>query len=143
MKWKPMRHRDGGHPFLWWPELLACLFSMACIVALVALLTIYNERQIFNWHGVTLNALVSVLSTASKASLLLAVEEAIGQWKWLLFWGRRRRILDFDKIDNASRGPLGSVSLFWGVRGRYEAAHDFSSMRYFLAFDSCSNFVVC
>lgn len=118
MTQEALRRHRGESSFLWWPELLSCTFSVACIVALVALLTVYNGKQIFNWHGVTLNALVSVLSTASKASLLLAIEEAIGQWKWLSFWDKRRCVLDFERIDKASRGPWGSFTLFRGVGGR-------------------------
>ncbi|KAL1850779.1 hypothetical protein Daus18300_012787 [Diaporthe australafricana] len=83
------------------------------LVALAALLAAYDDRAVFDWKGVTLNAVVSVLSTASRASLLYAISELISQWKWIVFTSTRRPLIDFERIDAASRGPLGSLGLMW------------------------------
>jgi hypothetical protein len=101
---------------LWLPELLACLGTIVSLVGIVALIAIYDNKPVFHWKGVTLNAAVSVLSTASKSLLMLAVEESISQWKWILFWRDRRLLIDFERVDEASRGPWGSFIALWRLK---------------------------
>ncbi|RJE21872.1 hypothetical protein PHISCL_05790 [Aspergillus sclerotialis] len=84
---------------------------------MVTLLGVYDGHPIFNWHGVTLNALVSVLSVSMKAALSYATAECIGQWKWNLFSRGNRPLIDFERIDLASRGPLGSIRVICKTRG--------------------------
>ncbi|XXH01984.1 hypothetical protein Hte_008348 [Hypoxylon texense] len=103
-------------PSLWTAQVLALLGAGLCLVAMSILLVEFDRRPIFSWHGVTLNALISILSTASKGGLLLSVEEATSQWKWILFSRRPRPLMDFDRIDEASRGPLGSLTLIWRLK---------------------------
>jgi Protein of unknown function (DUF3176) len=102
--------------FHWKWEILATIGTIAFIVSMIAVLVAYNGKPIFNRHGVTLNAVVSVLSTASKATLLFVVAEAIGQWKWILFANQSRPLMDLERVDAASRGPLGSSRLLRPAR---------------------------
>lgn len=87
--------------------------SSLCLAAQVAILAAYDGKPVFDWHGATLNAIISVLSTTGKASLLFAADELISQWKWILFKDHARPLMDFERIDAASRGPLGSLQLMW------------------------------
>lgn len=96
----------------WKVEALGCLFYMACLIALIALLATYDAKPVFNWHNITLNALVSILSTGNKVAILMAIEEALSQWKWILFWHEPRFLTDFERLNSASRGP-------WIVRPFY------------------------
>lgn len=82
---------------------------------MIIVLAVYNGREIFSWHGVTLNAVISVLSTASKALLLFALSEAIGQWKWVTFSKGPQPLMDLERVDAASRGPLGSMKWIWAT----------------------------
>ncbi|KAE8153352.1 hypothetical protein BDV25DRAFT_136958 [Aspergillus avenaceus] len=59
--------------------------------------------------GLTLNATVSVLATGSKALLITAIAGCIGQMKWIWFSKGKRSLEDFQYLENASRGPLGSI----------------------------------
>lgn len=77
----------------------------------MVLLAVFDGRSIFDWKSVTLNAVISVLSVSMKASLTFAVAELIGQWKWILFSRSARPLMDFERIDMASRGPLGCISV--------------------------------
>ncbi|KAK2598292.1 hypothetical protein N8I77_011715 [Diaporthe amygdali] len=54
--------------------------------------------------------MVSALSTISKALLLEPVAASISQLKWLHL-RRPRSMYEFELFDQASRGPLGSMSL--------------------------------
>ncbi|KAI9733085.1 MAG: hypothetical protein M1834_003631 [Cirrosporium novae-zelandiae] len=101
----------------WLLETLALVGCFLSLVAMAILLQYFNNRPIFDWYGVTLNAIVSLLSTAYKACLVLAVVESISQWKWILFSRRQQRLIDLDIIDCSSRGPLGSMKLLWRTRG--------------------------
>ncbi|KAI1329025.1 hypothetical protein F5Y16DRAFT_418906 [Xylariaceae sp. FL0255] len=93
----------------WISEITALIASFLSLAALIVVLVVYDGQPIFSWHGVTLNAIVSVFATASKASLLLAIEDLISQWKWILFTSQSRPLIDFEHIDLASRGPYGSL----------------------------------
>ncbi|KAM3564642.1 hypothetical protein ARSEF4850_001775 [Beauveria asiatica] len=79
---------------------------------MIALLRTYDGHKIFSWNGVTLNAVVAVLSVAMKAALTSAVATCLGQWKWIIFSREECCVLDFEKIDQASRGSLGFFSVF-------------------------------
>lgn len=106
----------GGAPSsakVWLPETTAIAGSACCLAGLAVVLAAYDGRPIFDWHGVTLNAVVAVLSTAAKAALLYAVEALISQWKWIVFARGARPLMDFETIDGASRGPYGSLELLW------------------------------
>lgn len=103
-------------PLAWVAEIAGILASASLLIALIILLFIYDDKTVFDWKGVTLNAVVSVLSTASKAALLYSTSELISQWKWIVFTGTRRPLIDFQRIDAASRGPLGSLEIIWRSR---------------------------
>lgn len=49
---------------------------------------------------------------------MLSVAACIGQWKWVYFSSEIRRLSDIDVIEEASRGPLGSLQMIatipWG-----------------------------
>lgn len=99
--------------FAWLSETAGILASASLLVTLAAVLGAYDNQAVFEWKGITLNAVVSAISTASKASLLYAISELISQWKWIIFTSTRRPLMDFERVDAASRGPMGSLGLFW------------------------------
>lgn len=97
----------------WWMgELLAVLLSTIALFAIICVLYIYDgHHQPTLPHNVPLNFVVSTLATVSKSSLLFAVASALGQFKWLWMFSRRRRLQDLQVFDDASRGPLGASRL--------------------------------
>lgn len=105
----------------WWLwELICWTTSALSICALVGVLSYFNDRSlpsVWRW-GITLNAYIAILSAVFKASLAVPVEEALGQLKWEWFREKPRRLIDFERFDDASRGPWGAVSLIWHCRGR-------------------------
>lgn len=104
----------------WWPETIGLVFSISCVIAIAGLLLPYslNRRQVPEFlDGLTLNTLLSILAATSKSSLIFSVTATMGQGKWC--WFRiskvqsRRRLMDVQTLDDASRGPLGSVKLLF------------------------------
>lgn len=57
----------------WWLwELLSWTFAALCMIAIIILLGVYQNRQLPTWPwGLTLNAYISVLGAFAKAALLL------------------------------------------------------------------------
>lgn len=97
----------------WSFEIVSFTISIATLIAMVAILASYNGKAIFDGRIITLNAIISTLSTASKATLLTVIASCISQGNWILFADRPRRLYDFEMIADASRGPLGSLKVLW------------------------------
>lgn len=95
----------------WKLPILAMFISMLLTGAIGGLLAHYNKRPVFDWHGVTLNAIVSILATISKALLAFTLDECLGQAKWIWFSRQRQPLNDLNLIDEASRGPLGCCKI--------------------------------
>lgn len=100
----------------WLLEILSLLASLIFFSVLVVLLLLFDGKPVFQWHRVSLNALVAIVSTATKACLAFAVAEAMAQWKWIWFAQRSRPLVDFNRIDQASRGTVGSLQLIWHTK---------------------------
>ena len=91
----------------WTKEAWLMVLCYAALATMVALLKIYNERAIFDWNGVTLNTIIAILTVALKASLTSVLASCLGQWKWITFSKTKIPVIDFEKIDEASRGSWG------------------------------------
>lgn len=96
----------------WACEIAATVFSIGCMVAIAIIVGHYNNGPIPQFSsGVTLNAMISVLSTAARSALILVVSAAIGQLRWCWFTESGRRLQDLQTMDDASRGPLGAIGM--------------------------------
>ena len=104
----------------WWLwEILAVLLSLGTFSALVIVLIIYDGRAVSALpKRISINAIVSILGTISRTSLMFSITATLCQFKWLLFSGRTRRLKDLQLYDDASRGPLGSSALLIAEKGR-------------------------
>lgn len=103
----------------WLAEILALTFSASCLVAIIIVLKVYERKSIPQIpFGLTLNAIISILATGSKSSLLLAVAGAISQLKWCWFTSKSRDLGDIQEFDDASRGPWGSLTLLFSAHFR-------------------------
>jgi len=95
----------------WFYECAALAFSVGCLVALGVMLLLYDGKETPQLpYNITLNALISVLSTAAKSSLLFAVGGTLGQTKWAWFT-ESRELSDMQTFDDATRGPWGALIL--------------------------------
>ncbi|KAF2829257.1 hypothetical protein CC86DRAFT_437031 [Ophiobolus disseminans] len=100
----------------WWLlEITAGLLSIICLTAIVAILAHYDGKPLSKWHsGITPNAIISVLATVSKSSILLPVAECISQLIWLRFQTPHTLQL-IQEFDEASRGALGSFQILFST----------------------------
>ncbi|KAF2972258.1 hypothetical protein GQX73_g1260 [Xylaria multiplex] len=109
------RHKNYGEIWsdTWLWEILSIILSGVCFALTLVLLKIYDQRAPPQFiYGITLNALISILTTFSKSALLVVVAGAISQLKWRWFQNTNgKSVLDTQLFDDASRGPWGSIVL--------------------------------
>lgn len=114
----------------WMLEVVSCVLAVASLVAIVAVLYVYDGKPMPDWpYGITLNALVSVLSTVMKAALAFPITEALSQLKWSWF-NRGNKLSDLSALDAASRGAFGAFLVLFrflprwvDLHGRFTARH--------------------
>lgn len=62
----------------------SAIFAVLCILAIVTILARIDGKLLSSWTiAVAPNAVVSIICTAAKAAIILAVAESISQLKWL------------------------------------------------------------
>lgn len=105
--------------FVW--EILAAILSAATLIALVVVLAKFDGMPQPTWEHVSLNTVISWLSTVSKTCIIFAVSEALGQLKWVWFAQRTQPMVNLRTFDAASRGIYGSAELIWRLRFRHFA----------------------
>ncbi|KAI9658615.1 MAG: hypothetical protein M1821_002175 [Bathelium mastoideum] len=144
--------RPSGIRLKWWLfELLAWTFSLATLCAFVLLLHQYNGKMQSDWpsRAFTLNALVALIATLTRVSLIVPIAQAISQAKWDWFSNKDRHdvrggkpLADLETFDNASRGPYGGLGLLWRLKGRHLPAIGAVLMTLSLGFDTFSQQVL-
>ncbi|KAI0551335.1 hypothetical protein F4679DRAFT_572456 [Xylaria curta] len=91
---------------------MSIILSIISLGGILIFLNVYDQQPVPQYiAGVTLNAIISILTITSESSLLVAVAGAISQLKWRWYQRRSRSVLDLQLFDDASRGPLGSAML--------------------------------
>ncbi|KAI8653938.1 hypothetical protein NCS56_01349200 [Fusarium sp. Ph1] len=100
----------------WIFEIGAIALASAAVAAIVILLINFDGERVFDGPMITLNAVISTLSTTSRVCLLAMLASTISQWNWLLFSSKPRRLVDFEYFSAASRGPLGSLRVLLDLR---------------------------
>lgn len=119
---KPRKKRSRCAPVVLWQfELGSVLLSIATFIALILFLRVYQGRSLSEWTlPLSLNAIIAILSTVFKSSVVMPVGEGIGQLKWIWFARRSRSLAHLDHLDVASKGPWGSITLLLGLLTRDE-----------------------
>ncbi|RMJ17171.1 hypothetical protein CDV36_003159 [Fusarium kuroshium] len=112
VQWK----KEGLRLRQWVFEIASITLASAAVAAMVILLINFDGERVFDGPMVTLNAIISTLSTTSRVCLLAMLASSISQWNWLLFSTNPRRLVDFEYFSAASRGPLGSLKVLLDFR---------------------------
>jgi len=99
----------------WFPEVAAMAFSITCVGVIIGILRTYDQHALPSLpRGITLNAIIAILATGAKSALLAAVASAVGQGKWIWFLDKPRPLAHAQILDEASRGPFGSMAMLVG-----------------------------
>ncbi|KAH9896178.1 hypothetical protein F4778DRAFT_745371 [Xylariomycetidae sp. FL2044] len=131
----------------WLAEIASLLLGIVLIIALAAVLRAYDGKvaprfgAVFN-SSLTLNTIVAILSTGSKAALLYPVAECISQLKWIWFSKDYRKLSHMSTFDSASRGIVGGFELAWETRLKSIASVGSLLMLFSLAVDPMSQQLV-
>ncbi|KAL4915650.1 hypothetical protein BDW62DRAFT_219218 [Aspergillus aurantiobrunneus] len=95
--------------------------ALAILIAIIVILRVYNGKQQPSWKWISLNTLLSWLSTVGKGCIVFPLSTGLSQLKWVWFSQRKRPLSDLRVFDNASRGIYGSAELLWALRMRHFA----------------------
>ncbi|KAK8001903.1 hypothetical protein PG991_014125 [Apiospora marii] len=116
---QPPHRRASSHWAGWKWELLLLLLSILSFVATVITLYRLNNTSLDSWtFFLGLNTVVSILAAISRAALAFAVSSCVGQAKWNWYRRKQDSLYVFERFDQASRGPWGSLRLLATVRIR-------------------------
>ncbi|CAG8045847.1 unnamed protein product [Penicillium olsonii] len=130
---KPSLWKFISDLFIW--EILAMFISSGLLIAIIVILDKYNNQPQPTWKYVSLNSVVSWLSTLSKGCVLFTLSEGIGQLKWVWFTQKTQPLVDLGTFDGASRGIWGCAGLVWRLRAKHFAALGSLAVILGLAFD--------
>lgn len=116
----PVQRRRWLSRFAWLPEILCCLVSIGCVVALALVLRKYDGWRLADWPlSISLHTLVAFLASVTQATFVYPVIVGLSQLKWNWFAMSGRPLKDFDAFETATTGPFGSVRLVMTTKGRY------------------------
>lgn len=127
LDWSTLRQRKSAIVSLctdWWLiELLSWGLAVICILTAAGILAFHDNRPLPSHPpvGLSLNAYLSILSAVAKLALAVPLEEALGSQKYLWFSVKdlKRPLMDFERFDDAARGPLGALMLLQRTRARW------------------------
>ncbi|KAL4896446.1 hypothetical protein BDV59DRAFT_170670 [Aspergillus ambiguus] len=104
-------------PSEWLLESISSILALGLLISIAVIFSYMDNKPLAAWSGrVSLNATISILTTACTMALMYGVSEFIGQSKWLYFKNGPRKLMDFEKFDWASRGVWGSILLLTTVK---------------------------
>ncbi|KAJ5446849.1 hypothetical protein N7445_001670 [Penicillium cf. griseofulvum] len=101
----------------WLLESVSSILAMGLLIAIAVIFWYMDNKPLSAWRAsVSLNATVSILTTACTTALMHGVSTFIGQSKWLHFKNGPRKLEDLETFDGASRGVWGSILLLTTVK---------------------------
>lgn len=107
---RPSWHESLAWGWSW--ELFTMMSSLACMAAIVAILVTTKDRPADEWNFYfSISATLALLGMIAKSTAAIGVGACISQYKWLYFKRAPRKLTDLDLLEEASRGPLGSLIL--------------------------------
>ena len=122
----PVQHAKGLRNLIsdWNLELLALISSAVSLSALIILLARQDGQPLSTWTlPLSLNKVVSLLLVIIKTPLAFVVGTCLGQGKWAWFFKRQGPRSAFVAIEEAGRGPLGSLTLMWMWKLKFRHVH--------------------
>ncbi|PQK16784.1 hypothetical protein BB8028_0006g11030 [Beauveria bassiana] len=99
-----------GMLLLWKWESFLLIVSLVLFIASLVLLREYENKALSHWKApISINAVIAIITTIFKGSLLMPISNGISQLKWLSFSKEPQDMITMDVYDQASRGAWGSL----------------------------------
>lgn len=115
---KPLAKDKNGYG--WKLDIAALILSCCALIALIALLIYGNNRPLEQWElFFSINTVVSILGTITRAPLAFCIGSCLAQAKWIWFSQRTDSLRAFERFEDASRGPMGSFKLVYWLYYRF------------------------
>ncbi|PPJ52787.1 hypothetical protein CBER1_11446 [Cercospora berteroae] len=105
----------------WWPELAGALLSMLFLIAVVVFLAEIDGSKLDDWHlawQIKPPTIVSILVTLCRITLAFFIAAGVGQLRGVFCEQRPHQLSDFDKFDEATRGPWRATCFVWSINRR-------------------------
>ncbi|KAI8661280.1 hypothetical protein NCS55_00997900 [Fusarium keratoplasticum] len=101
----------------WALEILSSFASLILLGGIISIFCYMKDKPLSDWRfPISLNATISILTTACGAAIMHGVSTSISQLKWLHFASGHRKLFSLESFDEASRGPYGSIKFLFTVR---------------------------
>jgi hypothetical protein len=106
------KRRSVRAPSEWLLESISVFLGLGLLIAIAIIFWYMNNKRLNAWNSrVSLNATISILTTACTTALMHSVSSFIGQSKRLHFKDEPRKLAHLELFDGASRGVWGSILL--------------------------------
>lgn len=104
-------------PSEWLLESISSILALGLLIGIAIIFWYMDNKPLSAWRGrVSLNATISILTTACTTALMHGVSTFIGQSKWLHFKNGPCKLAEFETFDGASRGLWGSILMLTTVK---------------------------
>lgn len=101
----------------WWWEIGGALLSIICVGLVLVVLFEASDIALAAWPlWIQPNSLIAVFTTVGKSAMMVRIASCISQLKWRHFELRANRLSHLQVLDEASRGPWGSLMLLFDFR---------------------------
>lgn len=111
----PKKRRTLTWTDSWLPEILAAVFSIVSIALLIGFLAYIHGKPYATWrYSASPNAVISIIVTATKATILILVPSCLSQLKWNRYQSPAP-LYHMQLYDQASRGAWGSFLILWRI----------------------------
>lgn len=101
----------------WALEVLSSFASLILLGGIISIFCYMKDKPLSDWRfPISLNATISILTTACGAAIMHGVSTSISQLKWLHFASGHRKLFSLESFDEASRGPYGSIKFLFTIR---------------------------
>ncbi|RSL55088.1 hypothetical protein CEP54_009556 [Fusarium duplospermum] len=98
----------------WWEDIAAAMFSIVCMSMVAAVLVSAHNTSLESWPtSIQPNSIIAILTTLSKAAMLVPITSCLSQLKWRHMSTQSRPLSHLQVFDDASRGPWGSAAMMW------------------------------
>ncbi|KAK6840114.1 hypothetical protein PG987_005980 [Apiospora arundinis] len=101
----------------WWLwELATMSMSFASMAAVIVVLAVEEGKALDDWtFPIQPNSLISIFITLSKSAIMTVLTGAISQSMWMQFEQRATPLMRVEEIQEAGRGPWGSIKLLAAI----------------------------